>query len=106
MLNNQPGDLRLAVMRFVRFLFSLRNVENLLHERGIDVSHEAVRYWWHRFDPLLAAEIKKHRRPRRMARSLRGKSDSVSVQVETSSNSSGSSINKANETPLNEPRAT
>ena len=38
--------IRLAVMLYVRFPLSLRNVEDLLHERGIDVSHEAVRYWW------------------------------------------------------------
>jgi len=51
--------IRLAVMLYVRFPLSLRNVEDLLHERGTDVSHEAVRYWWHRFGPLFAAEIKK-----------------------------------------------
>ena len=28
---------------------SLRNVEDLLHERGIDISHETVRFWWNRF---------------------------------------------------------
>jgi putative transposase len=44
--------IRLAVMMYVRFPLSLRNVEDLLHERGIDVSHEAVRYWWHRFGPF------------------------------------------------------
>ncbi|MEQ8934129.1 MAG: IS6 family transposase [Silicimonas sp.] len=53
--------IRLAVMLYVRFPLSLRNVEDLLHERGIDVSHEAVRYWWHRFGPMFAAEIKKRR---------------------------------------------
>ncbi|MDW3116913.1 MAG: IS6 family transposase [Roseovarius pacificus] len=53
--------IRLAVMLYVRFPLSLRNVEDLLHERGIDVSHEAVRYWWHRCGPLFAAEIKKRR---------------------------------------------
>src|SRR6056297_3063954 len=51
----------LAVTLYVRFPLSPRNVEDLLHERGIDVSHEAVRYWWHRFGPLFAAEIKKRR---------------------------------------------
>ena len=51
--------IRLAVMMYVRFPLSLRNVEDLLNERGIDVSHEAVRYWWHRFGPMFAAEIKK-----------------------------------------------
>jgi len=37
--------IRLAVMLYVRFPLSLRNVENLLHERGVDISHETVRYW-------------------------------------------------------------
>ena len=41
-----PEIIRLAVMMYVRFPLSLRNVEDLLHERGIDVSHETVRYWW------------------------------------------------------------
>ncbi len=36
--------IRLAVMLNVRFPLSLRNVEDLLHERGIDVSYEAVRF--------------------------------------------------------------
>jgi putative transposase len=56
-----PEIIRLAVMLYVRFPLSLRNVEDLLHERGIDVSHETVRYWWHRFGPLFAAEIRKRR---------------------------------------------
>ena len=56
-----PEIICLAVMLYVRFPLSLRNVEDLLHERGIDVSHEAVRYWWHRFGPMFASEIKKRR---------------------------------------------
>lgn len=51
--------MRLAVMMYVRFLLSLRNVEDLLHERGIDISFETIRFWWNRFGPLFAAEIKK-----------------------------------------------
>ena len=39
-----PEIIRLAVMLYIRFPLSLRNVEDLLHERGIDVSHETVRY--------------------------------------------------------------
>jgi hypothetical protein len=31
---------------------SLRNVEDLLHERGAEISHETVRFWWHRFGPI------------------------------------------------------
>ena len=48
-------------MLYVRFPLSLRNVEDLLHERGIDVSHETIRYWWQRFGPMFASEIKKRR---------------------------------------------
>ena len=56
-----PDIIRLAVMLYVRFPLSLRNVEDLLHERGIDVSHETVRYWWQRFGPMFASEIRKRR---------------------------------------------
>ena len=48
-------------MMYVRFPLSLRNVEDLLHERGVDVSHETVWFWWNRFGPLFAAEIRKKR---------------------------------------------
>jgi len=48
-------------MMYVRFPLSLRNVEDLLHERGIDISHETVRFWWNRFGPLFAAEIRQKR---------------------------------------------
>jgi putative transposase len=54
-----PEILRLAVMLYVRFPLSPRNVEDLLHERGVDVSHETVRIWWHRFGPMFASEIRK-----------------------------------------------
>jgi putative transposase len=56
-----PEIIRLAVMLYVRFPLSLRNVEDLLHERGIEISHETVRFWWNRFGPLFAAEIRKNR---------------------------------------------
>ena len=48
-------------MMYIRFPLSLRQVEDLLHERGIDICHETVRAWWNRFGPLFAAEIKKKR---------------------------------------------
>ena len=38
-------------MMYVRFPFYLRNVEDLLAERGIDICHETVRHWWNRFSP-------------------------------------------------------
>ena len=56
-----PEIIRLAVMLYVRFPLSLRNVEDLLHERGIDVTHETVRLWWNRFGLLFAAEIRRRR---------------------------------------------
>jgi putative transposase len=56
-----PEIIRLTVMMYVRFPLSLRNVEDLLHERGIDVSHETVRFWWNRFGPMFAAEIRRNR---------------------------------------------
>ena len=62
-----PEVIRLAVMMYVRFPLSLRNVEDLLHERGIDLSHETVRFWWNRFGPMFAAEIRKRRADRMRA---------------------------------------
>ena len=56
-----PEVIRLAVMLYVRYPLSLRQVEDLLDERGIDVSYETVRAWWNRFGPLFAAEIRKRR---------------------------------------------
>ena len=56
-----PEIIRLAVIMYVRFPLSLRNVEGLLHERDINISHEAVRFWWNRFGPLIAAEIRMKR---------------------------------------------
>lgn len=53
--------IRLAVVMYARLLLSLRNAEDLLHERGIEVSHESVRYWWHRFGPMFASETRKRR---------------------------------------------
>ena len=56
-----PEIIRLAVVMYVRFPLSLRNVEDLLHERGIDISHETVRFWWNRLGTVFAAEIRKKR---------------------------------------------
>ncbi len=56
-----PDIIRLAVMMYIRFPLSLRQVEDLLHEGGIDISYETVRAWWNRFGPMFAAEIRKKR---------------------------------------------
>ena len=59
--NSSPELIRLAVMMYVKYPLSLRNVEDLLAERGIDISHETIRFWWNRFGPMFAAEIRKKR---------------------------------------------
>jgi len=48
-------------MMYVRFPLSLRQVEDLLHERGIDICYETIRAWWNRFGPMFAADIRKKR---------------------------------------------
>ena len=58
--NSSPEVIRLVVMMYVKCPLSLRNVD-LLAERGIDISHETVRFWWNRFGPMFAAEIRKRR---------------------------------------------
>ena len=59
--NSSPDVIRLVVMMYVRFPLSLRNVEDLLFERDIDICHETVRLWWNRFGPLFAADVRRQR---------------------------------------------
>jgi putative transposase len=59
--NSSPEIIRLAVMMYIRYPLSLRQVEDILFERGIDICHETVRFWWNRFGPMFAAEIRKRR---------------------------------------------
>ena len=59
--NSSPEVIRLVVMMYVRYPLSLRNVEDLLFERGIDICHETVRMWWNRFGPMFAADIRRQR---------------------------------------------
>ena len=69
-------------MLYVCFPLSLRNVEDLLHERGVDVSHETVRFWWRRFGPMFAAEIRRRRVDRMRAYSTwRWHVDEVFVKI-------------------------
>ena len=58
------GVISYAVYLYHRFLLSYRDVQELLFERGVDVSHETVRAWCAPFGPDLA-EALRHRRPRR-----------------------------------------
>ena len=76
-----PEIIRLAVMMYVRFPLSLRQVEDLLHERGIDISYETVRAWWNRFGPMFAAEIRKRRVHHRSFSQWRWHLDEVFVRI-------------------------
>jgi putative transposase len=58
-----PDIIRLGVWLYYRFTLSLRDVEELLAERGIDVTYETVRCWANKFGPAIAANIRR-RRPR------------------------------------------
>ena len=59
--NSSPEVIRLVVMMYIRFPLSLRNVEDLLYDRGIDICHETVRMWWNRFGPMFAGDIRRQR---------------------------------------------
>ena len=48
-------------MLYVRYPLSLRNIEDILHERGINICHETIRYWWNKLGPIVARELKKKR---------------------------------------------
>lgn len=60
-----PEIIRLAVMPDVKYPLSLRNVEDLLAGRGIEIAHATIRYCWNRFGPMFASDIRRQRvRPR------------------------------------------
>ena len=59
--NSSPEVIRMGVMMYVIFPLSLRNVEHLLFEREIDISHETVRQWWNSFGPMFAGDIRRGR---------------------------------------------
>ncbi len=79
--NSSPEVIRLAVMMYIRYPLSLRQVEDLLFERGIDICHETVRYWWNRFGPMFAAAIRKRRLHHRSFSQWRWHLDEVFVRI-------------------------
>lgn len=56
-----PDIIRYAVWLYFRFTMSLRDVEDLLAERGIDVTYETVRCWGNKFGPAIAGNIRRRR---------------------------------------------
>ena len=58
-----PDVIRYAVWLYFRFTLSVRDVEELLAQRRIEVSREAVRCWVIKFGPLIAANLRRRRSP-------------------------------------------
>ena len=79
--NSSPEVIRLAVMLYIRYPLSLRQVEDLLFERGVDICHETVRFWWNRFGPMFAAEIRKRRVHNQLFSQWRWHLDEVFVRI-------------------------
>ena len=80
--NSSPEVIRQVVMMYVLLPLSFHNLEDLLFERGIDICHETVRFWWSRFGPLFAADIRRQRVSRmRGFRHWRWHVDEVYVKI-------------------------
>ena len=79
--NSSPEIIQLAVMMYVRYPLSLRQVEDLLFERGMDICHETVRFWWNRFGSMFAAEIRKRRVQQRSYSNWRWHLDEFFVRI-------------------------
>ena len=79
--NSSPEVIRLTVMIYIRYPLSLRQVEDLLFERGIDICYETVRFWWNRFGPMFAAEFRKRRVRHRSSSNWRWHLDEVFVRI-------------------------
>jgi putative transposase len=79
--NSSPEVIRLTVMLYIRYPLSLRQVEDLLFERGLDICHESVRFWWNRFGPMFANEIRKRRLHHRSFSQWRWHLDEVFVRI-------------------------
>src|SRR5438046_2094892 len=50
-----------AVWLYLRFTLSYRDVEELLAERGLDVSYETIRRWVLKFGPVFSCRLRRHR---------------------------------------------
>ncbi len=79
--NSSPEVIRLVVLMYIRYPLSLRQAEDLLFERGIDICHHTVRFWWNRFGPMFAAEIRRRRVHRRSYSRWRWHLDEAFVRV-------------------------
>lgn len=58
-----PVIIQHAVWLYFRFTLSLRDVEEMLAQRGIDVSYETIRCWVNKFGPKIAANLRRRKQP-------------------------------------------
>src|ERR1700680_3557523 len=72
-----PSVIQHAIWLYLRFTLSYRDVEDLLAERGLDVSYETVRRWVLKFGPLFARELRRRRR----RPTSRGHLDEMAVMI-------------------------
>ena len=79
--NSSPEVIRYAVWLYSQFPLSLRQVEDLLIERGIDVTYETLRFWHDRFAPLFAMAIRRRRNKRGFGSKWRWHLDEVFVKI-------------------------
>jgi len=56
-----PSIIPHAIWLYLRFTLSYRDVEDLLAERGLDVSYETVRRWVLKFGPMIARNLRRGR---------------------------------------------
>jgi len=59
-VSSKPAEIHSrALSEKISYPLALRQVEDLLFERGIDICHETVRFWWNRFGPMFATEFRR-----------------------------------------------
>ena len=68
-------------MMYIRYSLSLRQLEDILFERGIDLCHETLRFWWNPFGPVFAGEIRQRRVDRHNGSNWRWHLDEVFVRI-------------------------
>ena len=79
--NSSPEVIRLVVMLYIRYPLPLRQVGGILFERGIDICHETVRYWWNWVAPVFAGEVRRRHVDRRDWSNWRWHLDEVFVRL-------------------------
>lgn len=95
--NISPDVIRLVVMMYVKYPLSLRNVEDLLAERGIDICHETVRFWWNRFGPIDLLPVF---RPISRSRSIRIGGNGVLNPLRLAASTTGLGLTHWSDNPL------